>query len=308
MVIMMVCWDQALRDRAHSSPGPGPGEGFPSSPSMRGHFSARNSFTQQPGQLQDPSQDLSRSRERPPLPQPAHGESGSYPFSSNSTSSNRSVEMNASMESTDSRFGFGAIARPELRPAATDFDPSRRRTASSDNFQNPYTLQQQQPHPQQQHQPHQQQQSGYPDPAFAQKFGSAQLGRAYQQQRGASESSRDLWSFIDLGTYARIANQAFSSSSSTISLACKWTAVHVRCATPRWWLQIADLSPTGPPWRRRTMLRMARKCQVSSTSSSLFPISNDATRSTFTRARTRVRVDRSWRQVRTKSVPLGPQA
>jgi hypothetical protein len=46
-------------------PGPGPGEG-PSSPGMRGHFSARNSFTQQPGQQQDPSQDLSRSRERPP--------------------------------------------------------------------------------------------------------------------------------------------------------------------------------------------------------------------------------------------------
>lgn len=166
---------QALRDRAHSSPGLGPGEGFPSSPGMRGHFSGRNSFTQQ----HDPSQDLSRSRERPPLPQPAQGENashGSFPFSS--TSSNRSVEMNASMESNDSRFGFGAIARPELRPAATDFDPSRRRTASSDNFQNPYTLQhQQQSHPQQQ-------QGGYPDPAIAQKFGNLPtLGAHIQQQR-----------------------------------------------------------------------------------------------------------------------------
>ena len=181
---------QALRDRAQSSPGPVV-EGFPtSSPAgLRGHFTAHHLA----GQQQE--QDRSRPRERPPRSQPANGENSSVggislPFSS--TSSVRSTDLNTSMDSNDSRYDFGAFARPELRLTASNFDPSRRRATSTDvpqNLQNPYTLQLQQQQ--------QQQQASYMDPSsFSQKFGSLpSLGSHIKQQRvpvNPPESFADL--------------------------------------------------------------------------------------------------------------------
>lgn len=86
-----------------------------------------------------------RRGERPPLSQSAQayeGSTGSY-GGDNRSVGERSAGSggysnyvnNMSMESTDSTRGFGAIARPEMRYSAAEFDPSRRRSFSNDNFQ-----------------------------------------------------------------------------------------------------------------------------------------------------------------------------
>jgi len=85
-----------------------------------------------------------RRGERPPLSQSAQA----YEGSTGSYGGDRSVGdrsagsggysnyvQNVSMESADSLRGFGAIARPEMRYSAAEFDPSRRRAFSTDNFQ-----------------------------------------------------------------------------------------------------------------------------------------------------------------------------
>jgi hypothetical protein len=105
---------QALRDR---DPPDRVQVGFPSSPGMRGH-SRLVTVCQQPGQ-QDPSQDLSRSRERPP-PATSTWRKRQLPVLVYFLESD--VEMNAEHGIDDSRW----IRRhcSSRVASATDFDPS----------------------------------------------------------------------------------------------------------------------------------------------------------------------------------------
>jgi hypothetical protein len=168
----------ALRDRALSSPGvssSGP-------PAARGHLSAHAPpHHQQQHQHRMDQQDRPRARDRPPRSQPyeAYGNyqqgdrsEGGYsaPYSS---SGSRGDPNNLSLDSSDWR-SYGAIARPELRQSASEFDPSRMRSSSVDNYQPPYAFQQQ----------------GGPPEQFAQKFGSLPtLGAHLQQQRAPDNFS-----------------------------------------------------------------------------------------------------------------------
>jgi hypothetical protein len=131
----------ALRERANSMPGPS-FQGISNSPPVsRGYVPSHI-----PPQQLEPER-LRSSRDRPPLSQsfgePPFNNSErsvggmSNPFSTTSSRSGGEAN-NISMDSSDLR-GFGAIGRPELRQSASEFDPSRRRSSSQDNFQNPLT-------------------------------------------------------------------------------------------------------------------------------------------------------------------------
>jgi len=161
---------EALRDRAQSSPGPIV-TSFSNSPPIRGHFAAHESSQQ-------------RTRDRPPLSQSSYEGSSHHGDRSVGERSvgERSVGSmgnpfsrepnNMSMESSDSRLGFGAIARPELRQSASEFDPSRRRASSQDNFQAQYMAQQQQANVM------------FDQQSFSHKFGTLpSLSTHIQQQR-----------------------------------------------------------------------------------------------------------------------------
>lgn len=153
---------EALRERAYSSPGP-----FEAGRSQ-GHANA-------PGNFEERARNRS---DRPPLSQAYDG--GSYHSGDRSVGERSAGSMgmpmnssireynNVSADSSIDSKGFGAIGRPELRPTAVDFDVSRRRAASQDNFQDQF-----QSYPQ-----------GMYDQTFAHKFGTLpSLGAHVQQQR-----------------------------------------------------------------------------------------------------------------------------
>jgi hypothetical protein len=136
---------EALRVRANSLGGPVPQP-------ARAHFSAHAAAVAAGNDGSDRPRSVPR--DRPPLSQSSYQEVGSSNHSSSnnnignmghvaSASSNRSIGSDtANSVNSDSYLLFGAIARPELKVSAGDFDVhNRRRAASSgDDYLNPYAL------------------------------------------------------------------------------------------------------------------------------------------------------------------------
>jgi PSP1 C-terminal conserved region len=223
---------EALRERASRAtappPPPPPPPSYSTSPPMiRGYFASSHGG----------GDDRPRIRDRPPLSHSAYAQEGSsssyagdrsvgerstgslgFTTTASASSSSYHNPNNVSMESADALRGFGAIARPELRQSATEFDPNRRRSFSSDNFQHSqqYMAQQQQLLLQQQQQQHQHNVAMQEQEQLSQKFAAlTTLGSHLQQQRVHGQQ-QESYADIQKPRHIRSASQPMQGQSSAL--------------------------------------------------------------------------------------------